>query len=154
MDTTKDLIERRLKNFDFKGTMPESYLCIDCGFNTAPGNLNRAETEQEAAKQIAAGIKEWSVPQHYDNRSETYIVHEHVWKAAGMEPHGGCLCIGCLEKRIGRRLIPDDFPDHPFNNRLPGTSRLLDRRGTPHDVLGDFPEDLRSKKTRKETHNA
>jgi hypothetical protein len=55
--------------------------------------------------------------------------------------YGGCLCIGCLEKRIGRRLIADDFADHPFNS-LPGTPRLMERRGTPYDVLGDFPEEL------------
>lgn len=126
---------------DLKQRISESHLCIDCGFNTAPDCLNRAETEREAAKQIAAGIKEWSIPQHYDNRSETYMVHDHVWKAAGMEPWGGVLCIGCLEKRIGRRLIPDDFTDEPFNT-MPGTPRLMDRRGTLVDVLGDFPEEL------------
>ncbi len=127
---------------DLKGLMSESYLCIDCGFNTAPGNLNRAEAEQEAAKQIAAG-KKLGIPQHYNDRSETYIVHDHVWKAAGMKKsYGGCLCIGCLEKRLKRRLIPDDFPaDHPFNT-LPGTPRLLERRGTPYDILGDFPKEL------------
>jgi hypothetical protein len=44
---------------------------------------------------------------------------------------GGCLCIGCLEKRIGRRPKPKDFdPDHPFNE-MPTTPRLLDRRGQP-----------------------
>jgi len=46
-----------------------------------------------------------------------------------MEGWGGCLCIGCLEKRIGRRLKPKDFlRDHPFN-LMPGTQRLLERRG-------------------------
>ena len=48
-------------------------------------------------------------------------------RIAGMEPYGGCLCIGCLEKRIGRVLAPRDFPDHPFR-LLPGTKRLLERR--------------------------
>ena len=43
----------------------------------------------------------------------------------------GCLCIGCLEKRIGRRLKPKDFlRGDPFNDDLlPGTPRLLKRRG-------------------------
>jgi hypothetical protein len=58
-----------------------------------------------------------------------------------MEPWDGCLCVGCLEKRIGRRLTPDDFDDHVFND-LPGTPRLMERRGTPYYVLGDFPEEL------------
>jgi hypothetical protein len=124
---------------DFKGHMSESHKCIDCGFDTAPGNLDRAEAEQAVA--ASAGVKEWSIPIHYDNRSETYIVHDHVWKAAGMGSYDGCLCIGCLEKRIGRRLIPDDFADHPFNS-LPGTPRLMERRRTPYDVLGAFPKEL------------
>jgi hypothetical protein len=35
-----------------------------------------------------------------------------------------CLCIGCLEKRIGRTLTPRDFPrKHPFN-KTPGTERF------------------------------
>jgi hypothetical protein len=48
-----------------------------------------------------------------------------------MQPWGGCLCIACLEKRLVRRLKPKDFDhDHLFNSaRIPGTRRLLDRRG-------------------------
>jgi hypothetical protein len=65
----------------------------------------------------------------YNTQSEVYMVHDHVWKAAGMEPYGGCLCVGCLEKRIGRRLTPANFSDHVFNTNLPGTPRLLERQG-------------------------
>ena len=36
--------------------------------------------------------------------AEVYTVRPAIWKRAGMEDWGGCLCIGCLEKRIGRRL--------------------------------------------------
>ena len=48
-----------------------------------------------------------------------------------MEEMGGCLCIGCLEKRIKRRLRPTDFQrDDVCNNpNVPGTERLLSRRG-------------------------
>jgi hypothetical protein len=70
------------------------------------------------------------VDQTCDDKSEVYTVRDAVWKKAGMEPYGGCLCIGCLERRIGRRLKPKDFPrDHPFHG-LPGTPRLRNRRGT------------------------
>jgi hypothetical protein len=31
-------------------------------------------------------------------------MREAVWEKTGVEPMGGCLYIGCLEKRIGRRL--------------------------------------------------
>jgi hypothetical protein len=115
---------------NFEGLVPESWCCIDCGMNTAPGCLNRIETENA----IKALGKLWemngaSLPtQTIDNRSEVYTVREAVWRKAGVEPMGGCLCIGCLEKRIGRRLKPKDFlRDHPFN-QFPGTSRLLQRR--------------------------
>jgi hypothetical protein len=41
---------------------------------------------------------------------------------------GGCLCIGCLEKRISRTLVPKDFDRRHAFHVLPGTARLLNRR--------------------------
>lgn len=118
---------------DFRGVISESHLRIDCGMNTAPGLLNRAEAEKAARelgvlwKSNQAGIK-----QSIGEDAEVFIVREAVWKKTGLEGYGGCLCIGCLEKRIGRRLKPKDFlRGHTFNG-MPGTSRLLDRRGGSH----------------------
>jgi hypothetical protein len=37
-------------------------------------------------------------------------VADEVWAAAAMTALGGCLCIGCLENRIGRPLTAADFP--------------------------------------------
>jgi hypothetical protein len=116
---------------DLRGTVPESWLCADCAVNTAPGLLNRADMEK-AIKTAAAVAKlegtEWSVPQKVDDTSEVYTVRERVWQAAGMEAMGGCLCIGCLEQRLGRRVKLKDFlRNHPFNS-FPGTERLIDRR--------------------------
>ena len=76
---------------------------------------------------------------------EAYFVHDHIWKAAGMkcEWGDGALCIGCLEKRIGRQLKPYDFAEHPFNNpSLPGTRRRLERLTGYETVEGleDDPE--------------
>jgi hypothetical protein len=118
-------------SFDFKdeddlhGLVPESWLCVDCGVNTAPGLFNRVQMERAFA---AAG--ENGVDQRIDSHSEVYQVRDAVWKRAGMEPEGGCLCIGCLEKRLGRRLKPKDFPhDAGLNDpRVPGTARLQKRR--------------------------
>ena len=112
------------------GLVSESHLCIDCGFDTAPGLFDRAESEAIVAKMGKLWDAGYAMPtQTIDDRSEVYMVRQTVWKAAGMAPWGGCLCIGCLEKRIGRRLSPKDFlRDHPFN-QMPGTPRLLDRRG-------------------------
>jgi hypothetical protein len=101
----------------------ENHLCIDCGVNTAPGAPTRIEYEIA----FAAGAE--SLPMRIGSDTEMYMVHDKVWKKAGVEGYGGCLCIGCLEKRIGRRLKPKDFDrDHPFN-KIPGTPRLLSRRG-------------------------
>jgi hypothetical protein len=69
------------------------------------------------------------VHEYVDEHSEIYTVHDRLWKRPGMRPWGGCLCIGCLERRLGRWLKPKDFDrDHAFN-RMPGTPRLLSRRG-------------------------
>jgi len=57
---------------------------------------------------------------------EWYMVHDSVWKAAGMETMGGALCIGCLEERLGRHLTADDFMDVPLNDlSIPNTSSRL-----------------------------
>jgi hypothetical protein len=104
---------------------PKSWCCCDCGINTAPHHPNRADIKKaftRSGRRIKAAI---------DDKSEVYSVHGAVWKAAGMKPHGGCLCIGCLEKRIGRKLKPRDFSSwHAFNSpEMPCTDRLRERRG-------------------------
>lgn len=40
---------------------------------------------------------------------ERYMVDSRLWKMSGIDPQGSHLCIGCLEKRLGRQLYPDDF---------------------------------------------
>ena len=113
-----------MKKQDLKGRLPESWACIDCGINTAPGLLNREQMECA----MAADWNNQGVEQTVDEHSEVYSVKSAIWKAAGMEPMAGCLCIGCLERRLGRTLRPRDFQrKHPFN-RVPGTDRLLARR--------------------------
>jgi hypothetical protein len=114
--------------------LPESWHCVDCGVNTAPGFPNRREMEIQAKRSQAlermAGKDDWEVPFEINDLSEVYTVRPAVWERAGMEPMGGCLCIGCLEKRLGRRLRPKDFlPGNGFNApHIPGTERLMQRR--------------------------
>ena len=60
--------------------------CNDCGVATTPDH----------------GPWEW------------YMVHDSIWQAAGMKPRG-VLCIGCLEQRLDRQLVPQDFPDLRIN---------------------------------------
>src|SRR5262249_48726954 len=47
-----------------------------------------------------------------------YMVEDAVWAASGLEPDGGQLCIGCLERRLGRRLKRDDFKSVSLNNKI------------------------------------
>ena len=111
-----------------KGSQPEHYNCIDCGYNTFPG---------AAPRELAEFLMncDGAFPVTFTADCEVYSVQDAVWEKAGMEPWGGCLCIACLERRIGRKLKPKDFPpgdreEHAFNNAdLPCTDRLRDRRG-------------------------
>ena len=117
------ILHKEKQPLDLKGLMSEHNNCIDCRYNTFPGCPPR-----ELAEFLMN--RDGTFPLSYSDDSEVYIVHDAVWKKAGMEPYGGCLCVGCLERRIGRKLKPKDFPDHPFKNPdLPGTERLKDRRG-------------------------
>jgi len=60
---------------------------------------------------------------------EYYMVRDAVWIAA-RGPLLGMLCIGCLEARLGRRLVPDDFASVPLNTgRGHRSARLLERLG-------------------------
>jgi hypothetical protein len=103
--------------------IPVSWHCIDCGVNTAPGLLNRAEAEK-----AFAAHSDCRVEQTIDEKSEVYCVRKEVWAQTGLDCYSGCLCIGCLESRLGRKLEPKDFqPDHRLN-WLPGTERLMNRR--------------------------
>jgi hypothetical protein len=111
-----------------KGATPENWCCVDCGTNTAPGYPTRIEMERFFAANTLRS-EEADLQITIDEQCEVYRVKPSVWMAAGMKPFDGCLCIGCLEKRLGRRLRPKDFDrKHPFHN-LPGTPRLLNRRG-------------------------
>jgi hypothetical protein len=117
---------KKRDKIDARGLIPESWDCIDCGINTAPGCSTRVEFERALAADLLTGGQ--GVKQTFDDLSEAYTVRPAVWKAAGMDSFDGCLCIGCLEKRLGRTLTPKDFArNHPFHS-LPGTERLLARR--------------------------
>ena len=141
---------RLFKKIDARGKTPESWACVDCGVNTAPGMSNRAQIEQALAN-------DWNnqgCEQTIDDRSEVYLVKPAIWEAAGMgkdeelwaahKRMSGCLCIGCLEKRLGRILTPRDFLRNRPLNSVPGTKRLLSRRNhqdwQPTTVIKDIEQ--------------
>ena len=111
---------------DLRGLTPESWACVDCGINTFPGCPTRLEMER-AYNGSVLKLVPMSIPLQFNEHCEVYTVRDSVWQATGLEPYGGCLCIGCFEKRIGRKLRPKDFTRHEFNS-MPGTDRLLERR--------------------------
>lgn len=124
------------KKIDLRGRTPETWNCIDCGINTHPGALSRERMEKAYA--LSKVIHSDSIhTTTYGENTEVYMVKDAVWKAAGMNAgmgglgdqngDSGCLCIGCLENRIGRTLMPKDFKKHALN-LTPGTERLLSRR--------------------------
>ena len=82
-------------------------LCLDCGIDTAPCTQSRG----------CRHVRRW----------EMYMVYYRVWQAAGMRQ--GFLCIGCLERRLGRRVGPEDFTKVPINRPSPwDTERLASRK--------------------------
>ena len=57
------------------------------------------------------------------------MVHPHIWEGAGLGPDAGYMCIGCLEGRLGRELLPMDFIEAPINQLGAwDTRRLLMRK--------------------------
>lgn len=65
---------------------------------------------------------------------EWYMVHDEVWRSAGLDPSidvvGEFLCISCLETRLGRELTTLDFTDAPVNKPWPYHSERLLKRLT------------------------
>lgn len=51
---------------------------------------------------------------------EFYFVNTQLWLSV-VGSTSGMLCVGCLEKRIGRKLVASDFPDVSINR--PGLGR-------------------------------
>jgi hypothetical protein len=79
-------------------------LCLDCGVDTSSKN----------------GIGEY------------YVVTDELWACAN-PGDVGMLCIGCLERRLGHELTPDDFKSCPVNSDhrgFPKSGRLLQRLGS------------------------
>jgi Protein of unknown function (DUF2695) len=75
---------------------------------------------------------------------EYYMVQNDLWRAHGAGK--GMLCIGCLEKRIGRKLCRQDFIDLPINKINPEAQSLrLQGRLSPERSKGPPSADDRSR---------
>jgi len=69
---------------NLRGIIPESWHCIDCGTNTAPGLLNRVDMEIAIAALGDAWHQGKAINQHIDSDSEVYHVKDRVWSKAGI----------------------------------------------------------------------
>jgi hypothetical protein len=49
----------------------------------------------------------WCGEDAWGDLGEDYYVHDELWERYG--PKRGILCVGCLEKIMGRQLTPGDF---------------------------------------------
>jgi hypothetical protein len=62
--------------FDLRGKVPESWCCVDCGVNTAPGLPNRAGLENNyrmvAAINKLSGEERPVASMEFDDRCEVY----------------------------------------------------------------------------------
>ena len=61
--------------------------------------------------------------------NENYMVVDDLWHGA-LPSEAGALCVGCIEKRLGRKLRRDDFAKFAltaFADGLPVSKRLRDR---------------------------
>ena len=65
---------------------------------------------------------------------EGYMLDNDLWLSVARKDEN--LCIGCLEKRLGRRLVHGDFQNIPYNfgfdgdhDGIPRSERLRNRLG-------------------------
>lgn len=81
------------------------------------------------------------------NRFETYMVYDHVWNEAH-DSEWGELCVGCIESRLGRELVPSDFTHCPMNESPEEirSERLISRLGPVIQLDFDFQEFHKARK--------
>lgn len=60
---------------------------------------------------------------------EYYMLHNRIWLSVAGKRE--MLCIGCVERRLGRRLVKGDFTGCLANKQgsRMDSDRLIDRRG-------------------------
>lgn len=63
---------------------------------------------------------------HTTDIGEYFMVQDTLWRKVCPAPRA-MMCIGCLEKRLGRELTPADFTDAPINGAGGKSARLLAR---------------------------
>lgn len=94
--------------------------------------------EHTAEKKVLDQPRHWRCDDCHGYQDD-YMVTDEIWALSGIGPNDGdgLLCLSCLEERIGRYLVPDDFPDWiPANQTV---LFLLRRLHIP--LIGEPPYD-------------
>ena len=73
-------------------------------------------------------VRSFSFLGHHVHNYEWFFVKDRVWQQACRKSEARFLCVGCLEKRIGRKLVAADFKRSPKINFEPQSSVRLRRR--------------------------
>jgi hypothetical protein len=79
----------------------------------------RHATEPEQPTAPCADCGTDTLPLDPGKSAEFYMVHDHIWAAAGMPPIPAMrdyLCVGCIEARLGHQLTAADFTDVDVNS--------------------------------------
>lgn len=106
---------------------PVSWNCADCSIDTAPGCPNAVDL-------IEAGVRHADdLVLVFNENTELFQLRQAVWLAAVKDDLRIVLCIGCVEKRLGRKLRPKDFDRKSPFRLVPGTARLNSRRGRKNE---------------------
>jgi hypothetical protein len=73
--------------------------------------------------------------------NEYFMLRDDVWALTGLSSQDGMLCIGCIERRIGRRLERADFAAVKMNHPkvFPMSQRLLERIGVDGPIRAVHP---------------
>lgn len=70
---------------------------------------------------------------------EFYMLKREIWQDQLGLGWNDNLCIGCLEKRLGRKISMSDMGSFPgYDWMLPTSSRLMDRYGFKRDASGKW----------------
>jgi len=119
---------------------------IRCQEQELEDDLNDLWATAENAKEEVDAIADYAPYCSDCNRDtnvidEYYMVKDELWEQATATQQADKLCIGCLEKRIGRQLTKHDFNDAPVNELSYGTKsdRLRNRLTAEayHDTAAD-----------------
>jgi hypothetical protein len=142
---TKTKERKQLYKHYLKMIIQIGWLIAESGHEDADEMLAWFDARMETTRNTLMPLTPWSRPASQQGKGflcldcevdtfeidELYVVTDELW--ARVNPgKGGMLCIGCLEKRLGRELTPDDFPSLPLNSDhhgSPKSERLLERRG-------------------------